>query len=150
MREEHVTKALLRWLLDNKWEIVCFDFPQSGTGRLLHPDGISEKNKGAINPDIVAIRSGVCLFFENKDHFYFPDYEKVHALIVHNEYTSDIAKLLAGRVPNVFYYGIGLPTEKHKKESRASAYLVDFIIGVEENFSISILYNPKGIHFASM
>ena len=147
MREEHVTKALLKWLIDNKWEIICFDFPRSGTGRLLHPNGANEKNKGAINPDIVAVRSGVCLFFENKDRFYFPDYEKVNDLIVDNVYTDDISKLLAGRVINTFYYGIGLPTAKHKKGSKEAAHLVDFIVGVEEDGNITALYNPKMISF---
>lgn len=147
MREEHVTKALLKWLIDNKWEIVCFDFPQSGTGRLLHPNGANEKNKGAINPDIVAVRDGVCLFFENKDRFYFPDYEKVNNLIVGNDYTDDIAQLLAGRNVDIFFYGIGLPTVKHSKSSQEAAHLVDFIVGVETDGSISILHNQKKIDF---
>lgn len=147
MSEEQVTKAILKWLLDNYWKIICFDFPQSGTGRLLHPNGASEKNKGAINPDIVAVRDGVCLFFENKDRFYFPDYEKVNGLIVDNDYTDDIAKLLAGHTVNVFYYGIGLPTVKHKKGSKDAADLVDFIIGVEEDRTVSVLSNPHDISF---
>ena len=63
MTEETVTKLLLEWLMNNGWEIICFDFPQSGTGRLLHPNGSTEKNKNAINPDIVAVRNGTCVFF---------------------------------------------------------------------------------------
>lgn len=148
MREEQVTKAILKWLLDNYWEIVCFDFPQSGTGRLLHPNGENDKNKGAINPDIVAVRNGVCLFFENKDRFYFPDYEKVNNLIVDNDYTDDIAQLLAGRSVDMFFYGVGLPTNKHNKSSKDAAHLVDFIVGVNTDKSISILENPKAICFA--
>ena len=147
MREEHVTKALLKWLLDNRWEIICFDFPQSGTGRLLHPNGASEKNKGAINPDIVAVRNSVCLFFENKDRFYFPDYEKVNDLIIDNQYTDTISTLLSGHQIEYTYYGIGLPTERHKDKSRESARLVDFILGVSEDKSIVVLHNPKGISF---
>lgn len=147
MTEEQVTKAILKWLISNHWEIVCFDFPQSGTGRLLHPNGGNEKNKGAINPDIVAVRDRVCLFFENKDRFYYPDYEKVHELIADNDYTNDIKKLLAGRPVDLFYYGIGLPTAKHGKGSRDAAHLVDYIIGVEENKCVNILYNPHGIPF---
>lgn len=147
MREEQVTKSLLKWLIDRNWEIVCFDFPQSGTGRLLHPNGASEKNKGAINPDIVAVREGVCLFFENKDRFYFPDYEKVNELIVDNDYTDDITRLLAGHRINEFYYGIGLPTEKHGSKSKQSAEMVDFIVGVSADKTITILHNPKSIVF---
>ncbi len=142
MREEHVTKAIIKWLIDNQWEILCFDFPQSGTGRLLHPNGSSEKNKGAINPDIVAVRNGVCLFFENKDRFYYPDYEKVHDLIVNNDYSDAISDLLVGYTVENFFYGIGIPTTKHTKRSMESAHLVDFIVGVEENRAVSLLYNP--------
>ena len=147
MREEQVTKALLKWLIDNKWEIICFDFPQSGTGRLLHPNGASEKNKGAINPDIVAVRDGVCLFFENKDRFYYPDYEKVNDLIVDNQYTDDISLLLLGHKVCETHYGIGLPVDKHTEKSKKSAELVDFILGVSADKSIVELYNPKKISF---
>lgn len=38
MTEEQVTKALLQHLTDNGWHIVSFDFPQSGTGKVLHPN----------------------------------------------------------------------------------------------------------------
>ena len=80
MREEQVTKAMLKWLMDRNWAIVCFDFPQSGTGKVLHPNDAGEKNKKSIIPDIVAVQNGVCIFVENKDRFYFPDYEKQNAL----------------------------------------------------------------------
>lgn len=147
MTEEQVTKTILKWLRINCWNIICYDFPQSGTGRLLHPNGTSEKNKGAINPDIVAVRNGVCLFFENKDRFYFPDYEKVNDLIVDNQYTDAIANLLLGNNVKHFYYGIGLPTEKHKGKSLRSAALVDFIVGVSVDQSVAVLHNPKNISF---
>ncbi len=147
MREEHVTKAILKWLIDNGWEIVCFDFPQSGTGRLLHPNGTSEKNKGAINPDVVSVRKGVCLFFENKDRFYYPDYEKVHDLIVSNDYSGAIKNLLARNVVDTFYYGIGLPAAKHTKGSQDAMQLVDFVVGVGDDKTISILHNPHKIVF---
>ena len=38
MTEESVTKSILKWLMQNNWIIVCFDFPQSGTGHFLHPN----------------------------------------------------------------------------------------------------------------
>ena len=62
MTEEQVTKALLQYLTDNGWHIVCFDFPQSGTGRVLHPNNADgEKNKDSIIPDIVAIKNNISL-----------------------------------------------------------------------------------------
>lgn len=150
MKEEQVTKAILKWLIDNSWTIVCYDFPQSGTGRILHPnERIESKNKKAIIPDIVAVRNGICLFFENKDRFYFPDYEKQHRLITGNDYSDAISVLLAPFAVHSIYYGIGLPTAKHKQESAEAAHLVDFIVCVDENKHIQIVYNPHGIGFAS-
>lgn len=73
MTEEQVTKALLRYLTDNGWHIVCFDFPQSGTGRVLHPDSTDgQKNKDSIIPDIVAVKNNILLFFETRTGFIFP------------------------------------------------------------------------------
>ena len=66
MREEKVTITMLKWLQSNDWQIVCFDFPQSGTGVSLHPNqNIREKtkNKGAIIPDIIANKNAKSLFF---------------------------------------------------------------------------------------
>ena len=140
MREEQVTKSILKWLLNNQQKIVCFDFPQSGTGRFLHPNGSTEKNKDTINPDIVAVKGTDCVFFENKDRFYYQDYEKQNRLIVDNQYTNDIGALLSQYTVDHTYYGIGLPTEKHDKRSIAAEHLVDFIIGVNADNSISVLY----------
>lgn len=148
MSEESVTKNILNWLMRFEWEIVCFDFPQSGTGHFLHPNNSeSEKNKRAINPDIVAVKNNICLFFENKDRFYFLDYKKQNSLINGDEYSNAINDLLSNYTVDKIYYGIGLPKIKHSKKSEDAAYLVDFIIGVEDNGEISILYNPKTIHF---
>ena len=71
MTEEQVTKSILKWLIDNDWKIVCFDFPQSGTGHFLHPNGSTEKNKDAINPDIVAVNGNICVFLKIKTDFIF-------------------------------------------------------------------------------
>ncbi len=148
MTEEQVTKALLQHLTNNDWHIVCFDFPQSGTGRVLHTNNsVGEKNKDSIIPDIVAVKNNISLFFENKDRFYLPDYQKVNELIVDNQYTKAIAKLLSDYEIENIYYGIGLPTEKHKEKSRDSADMVNFILGVNENKSVTVLHNPRGIIF---
>ena len=91
--------------------------------------------------------NAISLFFENKDRFYFPDYKKVNELIGDNRYTKAIDKLLSDYKPDGIFYGIGLPTEKHKEKSKESAHLVDFILGVNTDGSAEILYNPKGIAF---
>ncbi len=140
MREEQVTKSILRWLSENRWQIVCFDFPQSGTGVFLHPNGSTEKNKDTINPDIVAVKGTDGIFFENKDRFYRKDYEKQNKLIMDNPYTDDIQKLLLPYNIQHIYYGIGLPTAAHNKRAVAATGLVDFVIGVNMDYTISVLY----------
>lgn len=148
MKEEQVTKAILKWLLDNGWSIVCFDFPQSGTGKMLHPNGNSEsKNKNTIIPDIVAVRDGQCVFVENKDRYYYPDFVKQHELIVDNTYTDAIDMLLQPYTVNSIFYGIGLPTTKYKQSAQASESLVDFVVCVNENKTIDIPYNPRSVVF---
>ena len=148
MKEEQVTKAILKWLLAHDWEIVCFDFPQSGTGRILHPNGSNDgKNKDGIIPDIVAVKDKVCIFVENKDRFYYPDYEKQNSLKTNNAYSDAIADLLKGYTVEEIYYGIGLPAAKHEQGSIDAAHLVDFILCVNEDRTIHIPYDPMEIVF---
>lgn len=141
MTEEFVTTSILAWLVSKEWRIVCFDFPQSGTGRMLHPDGESSKNADSIIPDIVAIKDGVCLFFENKNRFYKKDYEKCHQLIHANRYSEAIADLLTDDDVSQIYYGIGLPTLKHSAVAQRASKLVHFVLGVNEDGSCSLLAN---------
>ncbi len=145
MREEQVTKSILKWLIDHQWSIVCYDFPQSGTGHFLHPNGSTDKNKDTINPDIVAVKEDICLFFENKDRYYFPDYEKQNKLIHNNNYTDSINALLHGFPVSVIFYGIGFPDCKYSGDAITNQGLVDFIVGVDEAKAVRFLYNPKGI-----
>ena len=148
MSEEQITKALLKWLTERKWHFVCFDFPQSGTGKILHSnDSANEKNKNAIIPDLVAVRNGVCLFSENKDHFSLSDFEKQNRLIVGNEYSNAIALLLKGFEVRRLYFGIGLPCGKYRKGAQAAASLVDFVLVVDEGGSVQAAHNPSGIDF---
>lgn len=144
MTEEHVTKSILNWLIQKGWYIVCFDFPQSGTGILIHPDsGRSEKNKGSINPDIIAVKDKGCVYFENKDHYYLPDFYKVNSLIRDNHYSVALNRLLAPFNVDKKYFGIGLPIQKYGKNAYKNRNLVDFIVGVESDFSTSILWESE-------
>lgn len=140
MREEQVTKFIIKWLLGNSWEIVCFDFPQSGTGHFLHPNGSNDKNKDTINPDIVAVKGKSCLFFENKDRYYYPDFEKQNQLRIDNHYTDDINRLLSKYTIEKIFYGIGLPTEKYGKCTDEVLSLVDFVIGVNDDAGVTVLH----------
>lgn len=82
MREENVTKKIIKYLKKNEWKIISFDFPQSGTGIMILPDdNKSSKNKDSIIPDIIAHKNNICLFFENKDRFVKADFDKVNGFI---------------------------------------------------------------------
>ena len=150
MKEEQVTKAILKWLLENGWTIVCFDFPQSGTGRIIHPNGGNrEKNKDSIIPDIVAVKDGICVFSENKDRFYYPDFQKQNMLKTCSDYSDAISGLLNKYIVKMVFYGIGLPISKYTQGAEDSSHLVDFILCVENDKRIKIVYNPETIPFLS-
>lgn len=140
MTEEQVTKEILKWLMQGGWEIVCYDFPQSGTGVFLHPNGSTEKNKDTINPDIVAVKNNKCVFFENKSYFYFPDFEKVNTLRSTSDYSDAINDLLKKYTVDSINYGIGYPSSVHKKKAQESVHMTDFIVGVSNDRKIEMLY----------
>ncbi len=148
MKEEKVTKNILDWLELNGWMIICYDFPQSGTGVLLHlnNDNRTEKNKGGIIPDIIAIKSNRALFFENKDRFYEPDFEKLNEIKIESNYSDSLDQLLNGHNISDIYYGIGLPeSEKDIDKSKQHLEKVDFLISTNKKKEVTIHYDLNGI-----
>ena len=63
MNEEFVTKSIIYYLKSNGWNIFSFDYPQSGTGYLIHPNSRFHKNKEAVIPDIIALFFCLCQIF---------------------------------------------------------------------------------------
>ena len=148
MREENVTKNILQWLQINKWEIICFDFPQSGTGVLLHLNDINrtEKNKGGIIPDIIAVKNGIAVFFENKDRFYQPDFDKIFEIKTQLNYSDSLDLLLSDQKVTSIYYGIGISDIKEEiKKCKLNLDKIDFLISTTELKDIRILYDNFGI-----
>lgn len=147
MTEEQVTKALLSWLKEGGWDIVCFDFPQSGTGKPLHPNDRTSKTKGIIIPDIIAVKDGIVIDFENKDRFVLSDVEKVKMLRETDEYSNDLNRLLKGHVYSSIYYGIGMPySEKNLLKAEAHLTEVDFAVFLKEDGSV-VTTGDKAIVF---
>lgn len=139
MKEEQVTKAILKWLIENQWEIICFDFPQSGTGKVLHPSNTTSKTEGAIIPDIIAIKNGIVVDFENKDRFVFEDFKKIQFLKSTTLYAKSINALLRNHNFFKIYYGIGMPyTENNYDKAEVNYNMVDFIIYVENDGDLRI------------
>ena len=144
--EEEATKAILDWLEANDWEIICFDFPQSGTGVSLHPNEElrTSKNKGAFIPDIVAIKNGTVIFFENKDRFVLDDFIKVQDLRNKNDYANSIERLLAEFEYLKILYGVGLVySENTEQKTNLHLDKIDFAILYHENKTIKIQFDPN-------
>ncbi|MFD1615457.1 hypothetical protein [Gelatiniphilus marinus] len=148
MREERVTISIMSWLEENDWQIICYDFPQSGTGVLLHPNGDNrtEKNKGGIIPDIIAVKGNVALFFENKDRFYQPDFDKLLEIKTENNFSDSLNQLLSGFNISKIVYGIGIPEEKkHLEKSKKQLDKIDFLITTDKDENIKIHYDNEKV-----
>jgi len=148
MKEEKVTKNILDWLESNGWKIICYDFPQSGTGVLLHlnSDKRTEKNKGGIIPDIIAVKNDIGIFFENKDRFYKSDFDKLNEIKTESNYSDSLDQLLNGLNVKVIYYGIGIPKlEKDIEKSKLHLGKIDFLISTNTEKEVIIHYDSDGI-----
>lgn len=146
IREEDVTKFLIEWLEERGWTILCYDFPQSGTGVVIHPNDRETKNKGSFIPDIVAHKGELVLFFENKDHFAYDDFVKIEHLRATDEYSNDIMSLLSEIRYTSILYGVGMPeSEIARKRSLENIALVDFAILVNGHGIVQIQENKIDI-----
>jgi hypothetical protein len=148
MREERVTINILNWLEENGWQIVCYDFPQSGTGILLHPNGDdrTEKNKGGIIPDLIAVKEEIALFFENKDRFYQPDFDKLFEIKTENNFSDSLSQLLSGFSISKMVYGIGIPEEKkHLEKSKTQLDKIDFLITTDDNKNVKVHFDIEKV-----
>jgi hypothetical protein len=149
MKEERVTINILNWLESNGWKIICYDFPQSGTGVLLHQntdENRASKNKGGIIPDILATRNSIALFFENKDRFVLSDFEKIKEIKTIGNYSNSLNEILSDFNVTSIYYGIGIPAiEKHIKKSLDNIDGIDFLISTFENEEVQVNFDNKGI-----
>ena len=149
MKEERVTINILNWLEINGWKIISYDFPQSGTGVLLHPNCIENrisKNKGGIIPDILATRDTIALFFENKDRFVLSDFEKIREIKMSGNYSNSINHILSEFNVTKLFYGIGIPAiETYIKKSIENIKGLDFLISTSENGNVHINFDENGI-----
>lgn len=147
MREEEVTKSILSWLSNNSWEIVCYDFPQSGTGKMLHPNDSTSKNDGSTIPDIIAVKGKTAVYFENKDRFYEPDFDKLQGIRDKGNYSDDLSKLLKDYVIDNIFYGIGFPDKQsHIDKSQSHLIKIDFLVTVDKKRNINIEYDNYNIY----
>lgn len=140
MREETVTLAILSFLRAREFEIVSFDYPGSGSGKMLHPDTRTSKNGGII-PDVIAFRGDLLLILENKDRFVSSDVAKLQPLRLKADYQRDMDKFKRVLGVSRFYFGIGFPDDPNEiLKSKCEWSALDVILVVAENSSVREAY----------
>ena len=144
--EEKITKNILKWLIENDWNIITYDFPQSGTGKFLHPNENVRKNKTknskAFIPDIVAVKNSNAVFFENKNRFYLDDFIKLKNIKENNNYSISINNLLKTYDITNIYFGIGaINNELFITLSKEYINYVDFVILYNEESNDVVVYS---------
>lgn len=139
MTEENVTKAILNYLIERDWKILSFDFPQSGTGRSLHPRGSSSKNDRVLIPDVVAVKGGVSIYLENKDHHFHEDFRKVHSVLEDGLYAEAFRDVLGVDFGSL-RGGVGLPASCCDLISDAERSLVDFVLVVSDEGIVGVRF----------
>ena len=148
LTEEQVTKTIMAWLSATGWEIVCFDFPQSGTGTVLHLNRelSASKNKGSVIPDIVAYKEQCVVFFENKDRFVYDDFVKVNHLRTTADYSDAIAELLVGYEYDRIAYGVGLlQTKGVLKRVKEHEACIDFALLVDKDQRVEVCLDKENV-----
>lgn len=146
IKEEQVTKAIMKWLLSNGWKIICYDFPQSGTGRCFHPNDTDSKTEGIWIPDIVAHKGNILVFFENKDTYDYGDFEKVENLKNTSCYSRAIKEITQGYEYSSIYYGIGFPqSQSNINKATSNLNMIDFLVTVIDKDNICVQYDPYSL-----
>ena len=141
MREEFITKSIMKWLEKRDWEIISFDFPQSGTGYSIRPNNSKKKVEDSITPDIISLKNDICLIFENKNRFYLKDFEKIDELRNSlSKFSDSFNSLFGGKMPTEMHCGIGIPyKKKHIKKAKKHLKKIDFLVSVSKKEEIYII-----------
>ena len=148
LTEENITKFIISWLEAAGWEIICFDLPQSGTGKVIHPNRCKKgsKNKDSIIPDIVAVRDTDAIFFENKGKFFISDFEKINTLRTTDGYSTDISRLFYEYDIRKISYGIGgSDSSSFISKAKENIHLVDFFISVSDRGEVSVIFDSDKV-----
>lgn len=134
MREETITINFVRELKTNSWTIIAFDFPQSGTGMVLHPNDSMSKIEDSYIPDVIAYKNGTGIITENKTHYSEYDIEKLIKLKETNIYSNAIKMAFNNYYVSKILYGVVLMDDASNR---------DKLLSVRNKIDFSFLYNEK-------
>ncbi len=139
-----MTLSIMDHLKKRGWTVVSFDFPQSGTGRMIHPEGKS-KNKGGVIPDIIAKRESMCILMENKPIYTKSDFLKIGSILKDVSFNRALDDLKDELGVCRICGGIGLPLQETEKIKPDTKELVDFVIGVALDSSCKTVYRKSWV-----
>lgn len=129
MREETITIKFVRYLRYRGWNIISYDFPQSGTGLELHPDNETDKTKGIYIPDVIAYKDGIGIVTENKVDYDEYDIQKLANLKYGYEYDRALNQIFNGYNLKKILYGVVLnKTNSNYSKLLKISDLIDFAI----------------------
>jgi hypothetical protein len=150
--ESIVTIAIIEWLEHSGWDILAFDYPQSGSGVLLksrddwEDRDASSKGSGVI-PDIIGIKDTQIIVFENKVDFRLSDFEKIASMRTSRAYEESILKLATPSTGLIILYGVGLSaTKRTLSKSLNFSHLVDFVVVVDKDRHINVLFDHHRVY----
>lgn len=146
MTEEKITLKIINWLKNSKWIILSFDFPQSGTGHIFHPEESIKNKLSSFIPDIIAVKDTTAIFIENKNRYVLSDFYKQNELKNNIKRYNSVDEFLADYNIKNIYFGIGMPLNSYRPHKNSNSNLVDFILGVEEN-NLTVIFNQADIDF---
>ena len=146
MTEEKITLKIINWLKNSKWIILSFDFPQSGTGHIFHPEESIKNKLSSFIPDIIAVKDTTAIFIENKNRYVLSDFYKQNELKNNIKRYNSVDEFLADYNIKHIYFGIGMPLNSYRPHKNSNSNLVDFILGVEEN-NLTVIFNQADIDF---
>jgi hypothetical protein len=149
MREERVTINILSWLEAQGWTIICYDFPQSGRGILIHPNslgGTRSKNQGAIIPDIIAVKGNQAVFFENKDRFVLSDFVKLRMIATSGVFSDGLDSILKNHPIEKIFFGVGIPSvEKEVVKALENISGIDFLVSTDLEKNVYVNHDAQDI-----
>lgn len=141
--EEQVTRAILVWLQANGWTVLDYDFPGGGTGRKFHMNGTSSsKTRGLWIPDIVAVKNGTFLLFENKHVDTLSDYAKIREMSGMALLSSELAAAYPRENVKAILFGIGF-SGPVRHADRIPESGVDLVLSVDDDFTVQIRYKDR-------
>lgn len=147
MKEEKVTLAIIEFLKAADWEILSFDYPQSGTGVTIHPANrqMGAKRENTITPDIIALKIDNLIVMENKVYFSAEDVKKLRKVK-----KGVFTRSLRYNFPDInwqkIWVGLGISDkDKELRKALANQPVFDFLLSVTSEGVVSAEYLRKEI-----